>query len=60
MRAEVTEDGVVVIDGHEFSTLDAAAHHAGADNIPGAEFWQVENNEGEPVAVQGLMDRVSP
>jgi hypothetical protein len=59
MRAEVTEDGVVVIDGHEFSTLDAAAHHAGADNVPGAEFWQVENNEGEPVAIQGLMDRVS-
>lgn len=60
MRAEVTEDGVVVIDGHELSTLDAAAHHAGADNIPGAEFWQVENNEGEPVAVQSLMYRVSP
>jgi hypothetical protein len=59
MRAEVTEDGVVVIDGHEFSTLDAAAHHAGADNVPGAEFWQVENEEGEQVAIQGLMNRVS-
>lgn len=60
MRAEVTENGVVVIDGHEFSTLDAAAHHAGADNVPGAEFWQVENEEGEQVAVRGLMSRVSP
>lgn len=59
MRAEVTEDGVVVIDGHEFSTLDAAAHHAGADNVPGAEFWQVENEEGEQVAIQGLMSRVA-
>lgn len=59
MRAEVTEDGVVVIDGHEFSTLDGAAHHAGADNILGAEFWQVENKEGEQVAIQGLMNRVS-
>ncbi|MCH8560351.1 GmrSD restriction endonuclease domain-containing protein [Nesterenkonia sp. DZ6] len=57
MRAEVTEDGVVVIDGHEFSTLDAAAHHAGADNVPGAEFWQVENEEGEQVAIQGLMSQ---
>lgn len=60
MRAEVTENGVVVIDGHEFSTLDAAAHHAGADNVPGAEFWQVENEEGEQVAVQDLTSRVSP
>lgn len=59
VRAEVTEDGVIVIDGHEFSTLDAAAHHAGADNVPGAEFWQVEDEEGEQVAIQGLMDRVS-
>ncbi|MDQ0632402.1 hypothetical protein QFZ40_000311 [Arthrobacter pascens] len=59
MRAEVTEDGVVVIDGHEFSTLDAAAHHAGADNLPGAEFWQVENEAGEQIAIQDLMSRVS-
>lgn len=59
MRAEVTEDGVVVIDGHEFSTLDAAAHHAGADNLPGAEFWRVENEAGEQVAIQDLMSRVS-
>ncbi|MCC3291779.1 DUF262 domain-containing protein [Arthrobacter sp. zg-Y1110] len=55
MRAEVTDDGVVVIDGHEFATLNAAAHHAGADNVPGAEFWQVENPEGEQVAIQSLM-----
>ncbi|WP_433123027.1 GmrSD restriction endonuclease domain-containing protein [Arthrobacter koreensis] len=55
MRAEVTDDGVVVIDGHEFGTLNAAAHHAGADNVPGVEFWQVENPEGEQVSIQSLM-----
>ncbi|GAA3290492.1 DUF262 domain-containing protein [Arthrobacter citreus] len=55
MRAEVTDDGVVVIDGHEFATLNAAAHHAGADNVSGAEFWQVEDRDGEHIAVQALM-----
>lgn len=58
VRAEVTEDGVAVIDGHEFATLDAAAHHAGADNVPGAEFWLVENDEGEQVPLQSLMNSV--
>lgn len=58
VRAEVTEDGVAVIDGHEFATLGAAAHHAGADNVPGAEFWQVENDEGEQVPLRSLMNAV--
>lgn len=59
MRAEVTDDGVIVIDGHEFTTLDSAAHHAGADNISGAEFWQLEDEDGEHIAIQDLLSRVS-
>lgn len=55
VRAELTEDGVVVIDGHEFSTLDAAAHHAGSDNLAGDEFWQVEDGNGEPVPLRSLI-----
>ncbi|QEP06384.1 DUF262 domain-containing protein [Glutamicibacter sp. ZJUTW] len=58
LRAEVTQDGVVVIDGHEFSTLDAAAHHSGADNVPGADFWQKENESGEQIPLRHLMNRV--
>jgi hypothetical protein len=58
VRGEVTDDGVIVIDGHAFSTLGAAAHHAGADNVSGAEFWQMENGEGEQVAIQELIQRV--
>lgn len=59
MRAEVTDDGVVVIDGHEFSTLDAAAHHAGADNVAGADFWQLESGDGSQVSIQNLMNGAS-
>ncbi|MBP2412040.1 hypothetical protein JOF48_000839 [Arthrobacter stackebrandtii] len=59
MRAEVTDDGVVVIDGHEFSTLDAAAHHAGADNVPGADFWQLDSDNDDQVSIQDLMNRAS-
>lgn len=59
MRAEVTDDGVVVIDGHEFSTLDAAAHHAGADNVAGVDFWQLDSEDGNQLSVQDLMNRSS-
>ncbi|NMM88641.1 hypothetical protein B2J88_30565 [Rhodococcus sp. SRB_17] len=44
--AEITENSVAMIDGHEFTTLDSAAHHAGADNMSGLDFWQVESDDG--------------
>lgn len=56
IRAEVTDNAVILIDGHEFSTLDAAAHHAGADNVTGIEFWQLENEDGEQTTIQSLLE----
>ncbi|MFL0422960.1 GmrSD restriction endonuclease domain-containing protein [Kocuria rhizophila] len=45
--AVVTPDGTVQIDGvHEFDSLDDAAHFLKVDNVPGFEFWALEQDGG--------------
>ncbi|MFE5644187.1 DUF262 domain-containing protein [Rhodococcus sp. NPDC056516] len=46
IRAEITESSTALVEGHEFTTLDSAAHHAGADNMSGLDFWQRESADG--------------
>lgn len=57
--AEVTDNGVLVVDGREFSTLGAAAHHLGADNVNGLDYWMVDldgDGPGDPVTLRDAIE----
>lgn len=58
-RAEVTENAVLVVDGHELASLDAAAHHLGADNVDGFDYWLVDldgDGPADPVTIREAID----
>ncbi len=44
--AEVTEDGTVLLDETEHTSLDAAASADGADGVDGWQYWAIEDQDG--------------
>ncbi|XKH52087.1 DUF262 domain-containing protein [Citricoccus nitrophenolicus] len=55
--AEVTQDGMILLDDAEYRTPDLAAHADGADDADGWDYWSVGLEE--PMLLSELRARVS-